>query len=84
MKKYANLDCRAILKRHNRWRRGAKIPQDCPTFIGEAIDLIILEHREMEKAIKEIKVTGDLGLGYSCEVLAIKCMNKINKRKGKV
>lgn len=35
-----------ILKRFNKWRRGAEIPQPHPEEIGEAIDVavVILDH----------------------------------------
>jgi hypothetical protein len=31
----------AILRRHNRWRRGAEIAQEDPTVLGLAIDVIL-------------------------------------------
>ncbi len=30
-----------ILEQHNKWRRGADIPMENPTVLGNAIDLII-------------------------------------------
>lgn len=40
-----------ILKRYNRWRRGADIKQPCPREIGEAIDIAIevLKEKAEEK-----------------------------------
>ena len=82
MKKYPNINARAILKRHNRWRRGAEIPQEDPKTIGDAIDLIVLEHAEMEKALKKIWVP-DSGAGsLDMQKIAFSCLDKIKHRKG--
>jgi len=31
----------ALVKRHNRWRRGAEIPMEDPKTLGLALDLVI-------------------------------------------
>ena len=83
MKKYPNINARAILKRHNRWLRGAEIPQEDPKMLGDAIDLICLEHAEMEKALKEIRsITCIQGItGSDMLNIVIKCRDKIKRRK---
>ena len=80
MKKYPNINAREILKRHNRWRRGAEIPQEDPRMLGDAIELLCLEHQEMEKALKYIACTGEMAWGNH-EVASL-CLDKIKKRKG--
>jgi hypothetical protein len=85
MKKYPNINARAILKRHNRWRRGAEIPQEHPKMLGDAIDLICREHQEMEKALKEIskihhnKLTSGI---EKTQIIVALCFNDIKRRKG--
>ena len=80
MKKYPNINARAILKRNNRWRRGAEIPQEDPKTLGDAIELICREHQEMEKALNYVANNG-LSARQNQSV-AMDCIDKINKRKG--
>jgi hypothetical protein len=84
MKKYPNINARAILKRHNRFRRGDRIPQEDPKTLGDAIDLIVLEHAEMEKALYEItKQTPATSIpSINMMHIAIECRRKIFARKG--
>ena len=42
-----------ILKKHNRWRRGAEIQQQNPFIIGEAIDTVVT-HYETENYLKMV------------------------------
>jgi hypothetical protein len=80
MKKYPNINARAILKRHNRWRRGAEIPQEHPKTLGDAIELIVLEHAEMEKALEYVAHNGLRA--WQNQKVAMDCIEKIKKRKG--
>ncbi len=80
MKKYPNINARAILKRHNRWRRGAEIPMEDSKMLGDAIELMCLEHAEMEKAINYISHNGLSA--WQNQNVAMDCIEKINKRKG--
>ena len=82
MKKYPNINARAVLKRHNRWRRGAEIPQEDPKILGYAIELIVLEHAEMEKALEYVAHNGLSA--WQNQSVAMECLDKINKRKGKI
>jgi hypothetical protein len=70
------------LKRHNRWRRGAEIPQEDPKILGYAIELIVLEHAEMEKALEYVAHNGLSA--WQNQSVAMECLDKINKRKGKI
>lgn len=47
-----------ILKRSNRWRRGAKIKMPDPKEIGEAIDvaIVILEHYAKSGELDRVEV----------------------------
>ena len=84
MKKYPNINARAILKRHNRWRRGAEIPQEDPKTLVDAIELLCLEHAEMEKALYEITKQTPATCIPSINMMriAIECRRKIFARKG--
>jgi hypothetical protein len=52
-------------------------------MLGDAIDLICLEHAEMEKALKEIRsITCIQGItGSDMLNIVIKCRDKIKRRK---
>lgn len=39
-----------ILELHNQWRKGADIPMQNPTIIGMAIDLVIMELKNLRSA----------------------------------
>jgi hypothetical protein len=80
MKKYPNINAREILKRHNRWRLGDEIRMEDPRMLRDAIELICLEHAEMEKVLKYIACTGDMEWGN--HEVASSCLDKIKKRKG--
>ena len=80
MKKYPNINARAILKRHNRWRRGAEIPQEDPKTLGDAIELIVLEHAEMDEALQY--VAHNYLSAWQNQKVAMDCIEKIKKRKG--
>ena len=80
MKKYPNINARAILKRHNRWRRGDEIPTEDPKMLGDAIELLCLEHQEMEKALNYVANNGLSA--WQNQRVAMECMEKISKRKG--
>jgi hypothetical protein len=82
MKKYPNINARAILKRHNRWRRGAEIPIEDPKTLGDAIELLCMEHAEMEKALKYVAHNGLSA--WQNQSVAMERLDKINKRKGKI
>lgn len=38
-----------ILKRHNKWRRGADIEMTSPKKLGEAIDTIVKHHEKSKE-----------------------------------
>jgi hypothetical protein len=80
MKKYPNINARAILKRHNRWLQGAVIPMEDLKMLGDAIELICLEHAEMEKALDYVAHNGLSA--WQNQSVAIECIDKIKKRKG--
>jgi len=80
MKKYPNINARAILKRHNRWRRGAEIPQEDPKMLGDAIELLCLEHARMEKALKYVAHNGLSA--WQNQKVAMDYIEKIKHRKG--
>ena len=42
----------AILKRHNKWRRGAEIPMQNQTQLGIAIEIIINHYENTVKPIR--------------------------------
>lgn len=42
-----------ILELHNQWRKGADIPMQNPTIIGMAIDLLIMELKNLKAAKAE-------------------------------
>lgn len=46
-----------ILEEHNKWRRGAEIPQQNPAEIGIAIDTIITCMRAVLDTMKQIRTT---------------------------
>jgi len=85
MKKYPNINARAILKRHNRWRRGAEIPHEEPGFVGFAIELICLEHAEMEKTLLKLARTTPIHSEQASGMMrvALSCLQKIKRRKGR-
>lgn len=56
-----------ILKRHNKWRRGAEIPMENPTIIGIAIDTVINYYENNSELIE--KLNNDI----------IKCIKLIDK-----
>lgn len=39
-----------VLELHNKWRKGAEIPQESPVRIGMAIDLVVCELKNLNKA----------------------------------
>jgi hypothetical protein len=80
MKKYPNINARAILKRHNRWRRGADITPEDPKTLGYATELLCLEHAEMEGALNYVAHNG-LSARQNQSV-AMDCIEKIKRRKG--
>ena len=80
MKKYPNINARAVLKRHNRWRRGAEIPQEDPKTLGDAIELLCLEHAEMDEALQY--VAHNYLSAWQNQKVAMDCIEKIKKRKG--
>lgn len=45
------IDCVAILRHYNRWRRGADIPQADPKEIGKAIDEAIEEIEHLRSIV---------------------------------
>jgi hypothetical protein len=81
MKKYTNINARAILKRHNRWRRGAEVQMVDPRMLCDAIELICLEHLEMEKALNYVAHNGLSA--WQNQNVAIECIEKIKRRKGR-
>jgi hypothetical protein len=85
MKKYPNINSRAIIKRHNRWRRGAEIPQEDPKMLGDAIELICLEHAEMERELTKIAKTTPIHSEQASGMMrsALRCLEKIKHRKGR-
>lgn len=38
-----------VLEKYNEWRKGAAIPQESPTRIGMAIDLVLTEIKTLRK-----------------------------------
>ena len=80
MKKFPNINARAILKRHNRWRRGAEIPQEDPKMLGDAIELIVLDHAEMERVLRYVAHNGLSA--WQNQSVAMDCLDNIKKRKG--
>jgi hypothetical protein len=81
MKKYPNINARAVLKRHNRWRKAPFIleGQD-PNLVGDALDLIILEHEEMERSLNYVAHNGLRA--WQNQRVAMECLDKIKNRKG--
>ena len=80
MKKYPNINARAILRRHNRWLQGAVRPMEDLQTIGDAIDLICREHQEMEEALQFVAHNGLRA--WQNQSAAMKCIEKIKRRKG--
>jgi hypothetical protein len=80
MKKYPNINARSVLKRHNRWRRGAEIPMADPRTLRYAIELICLEHAEMERALNYVAHNGLSA--WQNQSVAMECIEKIKRRKG--
>lgn len=50
----------AILKQHNRWRRGAEIPMTDPKILGEAIDCVVDYFADVSKIVWHKVADGDL------------------------
>ena len=46
------MDAAEILDRHNKWRRGDECEMDNPKLLGEAIDSVLAELRELRGAVK--------------------------------
>jgi hypothetical protein len=84
MKKYPNINARAIMKRHNRLRRGAEIPQEDQKTLGDAIELLCLEHAEMEKTLLLISKETPIMSEQAHRMMrsAGMCLDIIKKRNG--
>lgn len=80
LKTYPNINAPLILECHNQWRRGKDVEQMSPKLIGYAIDLILLEHADMKKALEFI--TRPNANSVSRILTAERCLEKIAKRKG--
>ena len=80
MKTYPNINAPLTLKRHNQWRRGKEMEPTDPKLLGLAIDLILLEHADMKKALEFIACP-DVN-SVSRILTAERCLEKIAKRKG--
>lgn len=80
MKTYPNINAPLILKRHNQWRHGKDMEPTDPKLLGDAIDLILLEHADMKKALEFIVSPGSNSV--SRILTAERCLEKIAKRKG--
>ena len=80
MKKYPNINARAILKRYNRWMCGADIPMVHLGMVRDAINLLCLEHQEMDKALNYVAHNGLSA--WQNQSVAMDCLDNIKKRKG--